>query len=125
MPRKRIARLTDVTEGRTVEFSFTSAGIRLQGFVVCYEGQLVAFENRCQHLPLPLDDGDGLFFTPDGRHLRCRNHGALFEPLSGRCIRGPCEGASLRRLSIDVSKGIVWLRPQAGLGCGGLQSPTS
>jgi nitrite reductase/ring-hydroxylating ferredoxin subunit len=125
MPRKRLARVTDLAEGMTIKFEFTRAGGRIQGFIACYQGQLIAFENRCQHLPLPLDDGEGLFFTPDGRHLRCRNHGALFEPLSGQCVRGPCEGASLRRLSIEVSKGTVWLRAEADPGCGGWQPATS
>ena len=113
LPRGKIARATDLAEGTTVKFTFRRSGRPVAGFIACHQGQLVAYENRCRHLPLPLDEGDDLFFTPDGHYLRCRHHGALFEPLSWLCIRGPCAGASLARLSIEVRKGIVWLGPDA------------
>jgi nitrite reductase/ring-hydroxylating ferredoxin subunit len=75
--------------------------------VVSFKGRLAAYENVCRHIPLALDSGGGDFFTLDGRHLICATHGAIYEPLSGLCVRGPCEGASLKPLSVDVHDGFI------------------
>lgn len=85
-------------EGRT--FQFKRDGVQFEGFVIRAGGELFAYENRCRHLPLPLDYGDDRFFTPDAKHLVCSSHGALYEPHTGKCIHGPCAGASLKPLRI-------------------------
>jgi nitrite reductase/ring-hydroxylating ferredoxin subunit len=41
----------------------------------------------------------------DGHHLQCATHGALFDPLSGVCISGPCAGDALQRLDPDHPTG--------------------
>lgn len=109
MNPKRIASLTQVADGNTAKFQFQREGISREGFVANFNGKLVAYENRCRHLPLTLDDGDNRFFTEDGRHFVCQNHGALFEPSTGVCTRGPCEGLNLFPLRIQVTNGAVWL----------------
>ena len=81
----------------------------LEGLLVCFKGQLLAYENRCQHLSLPLDYGDNRFFTKDGCHLMCQMHGAVYEPTTGMCVRGPCLGAQLAALPIEIARGKVWL----------------
>jgi nitrite reductase/ring-hydroxylating ferredoxin subunit len=72
--------------------------VKFEGFVVRFEGRLFVYENRCRHLPLPLDYGDSRFFTPDGRRLVCSSHGAEYEPATGQCVQGPCAGARLKML---------------------------
>ena len=53
------------------------------------------------HVPIPLDRfGDDSFHTSDGRYLACHNHGAIFEPETGHCVSGPCEGDSLREIPL-------------------------
>lgn len=74
-----------------------------EGFIVHYHGQYYAYVNRCPHLPLPLDFGDGEFFDESRQWIVCRNHGAVFEPASGRCVEGPCYGAHLERLALRVT----------------------
>jgi nitrite reductase/ring-hydroxylating ferredoxin subunit len=81
-------------------------------FVGIAGGQLVAFANRCQHNPVPLDTADvvtlasGVRAAPmadDGVHLMCHSHGALYRPADGRCILGPCFGQSLFPMDIEDS----------------------
>lgn len=111
MKRQRLANITAVPEGEAVKFQFQRDGISHEGFALRIGDQIVAYENRCRHLPLSLDYGDGRFFTRDGAHLICQSHGALYEPLTGLCVRGPCVGASLRPLKVEFAKGALWLVP--------------
>jgi nitrite reductase/ring-hydroxylating ferredoxin subunit len=113
MTRQRIAAVAELTEGVTVKFQFERQGRRVEGFVARVRGRFVAYENVCQHLPLSLDHDDNRFFTTDGAHFICQTHGALYEPATGRCVRGPCVGARLRRLPVEVAEGGVWLRGTA------------
>jgi nitrite reductase/ring-hydroxylating ferredoxin subunit len=107
--RKSIASVRSLEEGQSLKFEFERGGQLLEGVLVCFRGRLLAYENRCQHLPLPLDYGDNRFFTKDGRHLRCQMHGAVYEPTTGVCMRGPCLGARLAALPIEIARGKVWL----------------
>ncbi|MDB6064285.1 MAG: (2Fe-2S)-binding protein [Pedosphaera sp.] len=110
MSKIKIARADEVTEGNTRKFQFTrSGGKPAEGFLARFQGQLVAYENVCRHLPLSLDYDDGRFFSRDGQHFVCQTHNAIYEPLTGLCVRGPCEGQSLKPLKIEVVNGEVWL----------------
>ena len=111
-PRKLIA-LEVLRERQTFRFTFEEEGIQREGFLAWQEGNVVAYENLCRHLPLSLDYGDGRFFTPDGRHFICQTHGALYEPGSGLCVAGPCEGASLKRLAVEVRGESIWFLRRA------------
>jgi len=107
--RLKITRAEDVPEGGTVKFHFTHKGKPAEGFLARFQGKLVAYENRCQHLPLRLDFPDANLFNHDGTQFICQNHNAIYEPLTGLCVRGPCEGQSLRALEIEILAGEVWV----------------
>jgi nitrite reductase/ring-hydroxylating ferredoxin subunit len=64
-------------------------------------GSLRAYANVCRHQDVPLDLGTGEPMTDDGRHLFCLRHGALYQPSTGRCTSGPCEGATLFRMPVE------------------------
>lgn len=108
MSKRRLASVEDLQEGRTVKFSYKQEGITREGFVACYAGRVVAYENVCRHIPITLDYGDGRFFNAEGSHFVCQTHGATYEPLTGKCIAGPCVGASLKPLEVEVIEGVVW-----------------
>ena len=57
------------------------------------------FVNSCPHRRLRLDRRGRLQFVGPQRLLVCPNHGARFEPETGRCVAGPCFGKHLQRLS--------------------------
>lgn len=106
---QRIAALADLAERQTIKFQFERDGIRREGFAVRFEGNIAAYENVCRHLPLTLDYADNRFFTEDGMHLICKTHGAVYEPLTGLCVAGPCQGATLKRLETEIRDGAIWL----------------
>lgn len=84
-------------------FSFRDeAGYLTEGFVIRFRDDFHAYVNRCPHVPLTLDYGDGEFFDENREWLVCRNHGAVFDPTTGRCVAGPPCGASLQRLAVHI-----------------------
>jgi len=109
MRKIKIALADDIAEGATVKFSFVSGGKNMHGFLARFHGKLVAYENRCRHLPVTLDFGSDRFLESEGNHFVCQSHGALYDPLTGLCVRGPCEGESLKPLRIEVEDDAVWL----------------
>jgi nitrite reductase/ring-hydroxylating ferredoxin subunit len=107
--RRKLITLEELKQQRSFRFSYEEEGIQRDGFLAWVDGQVVAYENICRHLPLSLDYGDGRFFTPDGKQFVCHTHGAVYEPLTGLCVAGPCAGASLKKLEVEVIDGEVWL----------------
>ncbi len=77
-----------------------------QGFLLCFQGELRAWRNQCPHAGSPLDWVPGQFFSEDGQTLVCHTHHAVFEPLSGACLAGPCP-RGLYPLAVQISDGLV------------------
>lgn len=104
----------DLIEGRRgVRFALRPGEIEEKGFVVRFDGEARAFVNRCPHLGTELDWQPGEFFEEAGLYLVCSTHGALFEPQSGLCIAGPCQGASLEKVNVHEREGQVTYDPNA------------
>jgi nitrite reductase/ring-hydroxylating ferredoxin subunit len=57
-----------------------------------------------------LDWVDNQFFTEDARYLMCANHGATYEPTTGECIWGPCVGASLHGVPLEIEDEKIFAR---------------
>ena len=108
MSRIRIATVEELKEGKTIKLSFTRDDRPQEGFVGRFEGKLFAYDTTCRHLPISLDYGDNRFFDSKGETLGCQTHGAVYEPDSGRCTRGPCAGASLHALEVIEEDGVSW-----------------
>ena len=106
--RIRIAVVDEVEEGKTVKFSFTRDKRPQEGFVGRFKGKLFAYENTCRHIPITLDYGDNRFFDTKGEIIMCQTHGAVYEPDTGLCTRGPCAGASLYALEVIEKDGVLW-----------------
>ncbi|MGB0585508.1 MAG: Rieske (2Fe-2S) protein [Limisphaerales bacterium] len=106
--RIRIAAVDEVEEGKTLKFSFKRKERPMEGFVGRFNGTLFAYENTCRHIPISLDYGDNRFFTNQGDALMCQTHGAVYEPDTGLCTRGPCAGASLFPLEVVEEDGVLW-----------------
>jgi nitrite reductase/ring-hydroxylating ferredoxin subunit len=58
-------------------------------------GSVLAYANICRHQPVPLDVDDLPVLAPDGSHLVCRWHGAVYRAADGSCVDGPCIGQAL------------------------------
>jgi len=106
-------RLADGGEG--LRFEVQIGGEAVGAFVVRHRGQVFGYLNRCAHVAMELDWLAGQFFDLDGETLLCSTHGAVYDPASGDCVGGPCEGrGGLRRLHVVEESGIVYWRPDRG-----------
>ncbi|MBI4527929.1 MAG: Rieske 2Fe-2S domain-containing protein [Deltaproteobacteria bacterium] len=104
---KVVAQSDELLRGTTKKFRIRCRGFTLEGFLVNYEGKLFAYVNRCCHMPISMDWVENRFFTEDKRYLICANHGAVYEPTTGECIGGPCYGASLQEIPLEIQEGTV------------------
>lgn len=87
-------------EGPDVEtFSFAHQG-KSWAAVLVRSDKPTAFLNRCPHWSLPLDDAHDDIW--DGDMLVCSVHAAEFDPTSGTCVSGPCQGTRLHPLVAEV-----------------------
>jgi len=122
--RRRVAlsvdQLREVRAGRFVRVELGAPtslpdGLRaISAFVGTAGGRVVAYANRCQHNPVPLDTVDvvrlpsgvrGAPMADDGAHLVCHSHGALYRPSDGLCVLGPCYGQRLFPLDVEDTGG--------------------
>lgn len=109
-----IARVEEMQPGSVKKFWLICQKYRVDGFLVNYQGKFQAYINRCRHMTTPLDFVRYQFFTEDGHHLICLTHGAIYDPVSGLCVEGPCKGLSLYRLPLLVDQGEVVVRCPPG-----------
>lgn len=111
-PKRVICDSAALAEGGPgVRFKLRPLDADEKGFVVRYEGIARAFVNRCPHQGTELDWQPGEFFEEAGLYLICATHGALFDPHSGRCIAGPCQGECLEAVRVEESDGHVTIPP--------------
>jgi len=95
--------------GTGLRFEVQKDGEKRPAFAVRSTAGISAFLNRCGHRDLELDWSPGEFFDLDARLLICATHGALYDPQSGACKGGPCNGVGLRPLSVMEEAGLVYL----------------
>jgi len=74
-----------------------------ESLVVTRQGGAVrAYVNVCPHAGRRLDWAPGQFLIEAGL-LICAAHGATFKLDSGLCVDGPCRGASLAPVDIEIA----------------------
>ena len=93
------------TRGVTLETPTGPLGM----FLVRSAGRLYAYRNRCPHTGVPLDWMPDRFLDVDGKLIQCATHGALFLIETGECVHGPCLGARLEPLPLELRDGRVYL----------------
>ena len=103
----------DISEGgHSFRFNIAKDGTVSPAFVIRHHQGLKAYINRCAHLMLELDWEPGEVFDLDGEYLICANHGALYEPETGACAGGPCNGVGLEPLIVVETESKVYLDDQ-------------
>ena len=92
---------TDLEErGLAQVFDVLLWGQPARAFALRFDGRVVAYVNRCAHVPTEMDWQQGQFLDMDRRWILCSIHGAAYEPADGRCVGGPCGRGRL--MAIDV-----------------------
>jgi nitrite reductase/ring-hydroxylating ferredoxin subunit len=77
-------------------------------FVIRWQGRVYGYLNRCGHIPVELDWQHGEFFDSSLQYLICATHGALYDPATGACRGGRCEGRGLKALTVVERQGNVY-----------------
>lgn len=77
------------------------------GFVVRKDDQVAGWVDRCPHQGFPLAVELDRYLTRDGELILCGWHGAVFQPLTGECVGGPCAGGRLTPWPVEASGGII------------------
>ena len=82
-----------------------------RAFVLRYDGRVVAYLNRCVHVPAEMDWQPGEFLDSEREFIICSTHGAVYEPLTGHCAGGPCGRGRLTAIDVDERDGQVYWYP--------------
>jgi nitrite reductase/ring-hydroxylating ferredoxin subunit len=101
-----------VDGGDGVRFKIDTLDGVQAAFVLRWQGNVVAYLNRCAHVALELDWNPGKFLDADGEYLICAAHGALYAPESGECVAGPCRGKALQRLRVLEQDGNIYVEAE-------------
>jgi nitrite reductase/ring-hydroxylating ferredoxin subunit len=98
------AQREEIDRGRFVRVDLGGAGSGSVRSVLVgrVAGSWRAYANECRHRALPLDLGARSPMSDDGDYLLCHQHGALYSPIDGRCVLGPCAGEALISVAIEV-----------------------
>jgi nitrite reductase/ring-hydroxylating ferredoxin subunit len=97
--------------GRAHLFDVLLWGQPARAFVLRHGGRVVAYINRCAHVPAELDWLPGEFLDHERRVIICSIHGAEYAPASGRCLGGPCGRGSLIAVSVAETDAQVYWYP--------------
>jgi nitrite reductase/ring-hydroxylating ferredoxin subunit len=98
-------------KGRALVFDVLYLRQPARAFALRFDGAVVAYLNRCAHVPTEMDWQPGEFLDGDRRFILCSIHGAAYEPRSGRCVGGPCGVARLTTLDVRERDGAVYWYP--------------
>ena len=82
-----------------------------RAFALRFDGKVVAYLNRCLHVPTEMDWQPGVFLDTGKEYILCATHGAAYEPHTGRCAGGPCGRGKLTAIETFERDGQVYWYP--------------
>ena len=97
--------------GDGVVFDVTLWRQPARAFALRIDGKVVAYINRCAHVPTELDWNPGQFLDAERTTIVCSVHGAQYSPQSGHCLGGPCGRGRLMPIVVSESGGQVHWYP--------------
>ncbi|MFX1679453.1 Rieske 2Fe-2S domain-containing protein [Mitsuaria sp. CC2] len=80
-------------------------------FALRFDGEVVAYLNRCAHVPTEMDWQEGEFLDSKKEYIICSIHGAAYHPRDGRCVTGMCGRFGLTKLDVREQDGQVFWYP--------------
>ncbi len=110
--RERLCASGDLADrGKAVVFDVRHFREPARAFALRFEGRVVAYLNRCVHVPTEMDWQEGEFLDMNREFIMCSIHGAVYEPLGGHCAGGPCGRGRLTPLRVEEEGGQVYWYP--------------
>ena len=97
--------------GRAVGFDVLLWRQPARAFALRFDGRVVAYINRCAHVPTEMDWQPGEFLDSGKEYILCSIHGAAYDPRNGRCVAGPCGRGKLTLLQVEERDGEVYWYP--------------
>jgi len=111
-PPQRVCASSDLAEkDRAVVFDVVHFREPARAFALRFDGAVVAYLNRCVHVPTELDWQPGEFLDSGREFILCSIHGAAYAPQTGKCLGGPCGRGRLLRIDAFERDGAVWWQP--------------
>ena len=100
---------SDLAEGgQAVPFDVVYAGQTCRAFAVRFNGMVHGYLNRCTHVAMELDWQPNRVFDATGQWLLCASHGAAYQPDTGQCAGGPCQGGLVKIHLVDNGGIVYW-----------------
>lgn len=109
---QRLCRSDELPEkGRALVFDVVHWRQPARAFALRFDGVVVAYLNRCVHVPAEMDWQPGEFLDSAREFILCSIHGAAYAPQDGRCLGGPCGRGRLTALRVAEHDGQVYWYP--------------
>ena len=111
----RFVELNTIAESACLDFVLggsqdAGAEEAVEGFIVRWKGEIRAYVNSCPHTGASLNWSANEYFDLEHQFLQCGIHGALFHPLTGLCVHGPCLAQSLTEWPLKIEQDVVFLQ---------------
>lgn len=111
---RRLCAVDEIPDGGSRGFPAPAGGF--VGLFAVRQGDAVyVYVNSCPHIGLSLDWAPGKFLSSDGAAIVCSNHGAQFVIDTGVCTQGPCLGARLEAVMMQIKDGAILVPEDAGI----------
>ena len=112
LPPQRLCASAALEEkGLAISFDVLHYRQPARAFALRFDGQALAYLNRCLHVPMEMDWQPGEFLDSRKELILCATHGAAYEPATGRCAGGPCGRGALTRIALQERGGEVYWYP--------------
>jgi len=107
-PGVRLCAVGELADPGSKGFRFRQDRFLFAGFLVRQAGEVRGYVDSCPHNGWPLSVLDDRYLTREGDRIICAAHGAVFRPLDGVCVGGPCANDRLAAWPVTVLGGEVF-----------------
>ena len=104
-----LCKLSEMEEVSSRGFSVKLKRKKTDIFIVRKDNQVYGYINNCPHAQAPLEWNPDDFLDDKKEMILCAMHGAEFSIEEGACLGGPCNGAGLESLDIQLFGDEIYL----------------